>query len=206
MRTLILKSMKTNKTMRGVMVMALMGMSTMHTLAQSTFEGVITMQTSNTAIKETADVTWYLKGEDSRMEFRSMADGVASDYALIVDAKGTDMVSKGHVTSISQQDLRTTNASMTLLDETKGVQMNGYECIRRTYTDGKDDITYWVTAALPIGFKDLPMFMRRNMPRMEDGLFPVKMEKRDVVGKVLLTQELRSVNPSKVDATKFARQ
>lgn len=198
--------MKTNKTMRGVMLMALMGVSTMQVLGQSAFEGVITMSSSNTAIKETAEITWYLKGVDSRMDFRSVADGVASDYALIADAKGIDMLSKGQVTPIAQQDLRTTNASMTLLDETKDVQQNGYACIRRTYTDGKDDITYWVTATLPIGFRDLPMFMRRNMPRMEDNLFPVKMEKRDVTGKVLLTQELRSVTANKVDAAKFARQ
>jgi hypothetical protein len=205
MKFLNMKTMRMNKTIRALMLMALIGLGAMPAMAQSTFEGVITMTTTNTAIKETAEVTWYLKGESSRMDIRSMADGMASDYALIADAKGTDMVSKGHVTPIAQKELRTANATMTLLDESKGHKVNGYDCIKRTYTDGTDDITYWLTSALPIGFKDLPMLLRRNMPRLEDNLFPVKMEKRDASGTVLLTQDLRTLTPTAVPATRFER-
>jgi hypothetical protein len=44
------------------------------------------------------------------------------------------------------------------------------------------------------------------MPRLEDNLFPVKMEKRDAEGKVLLTQDVLSVSASTVDAAKFDRK
>ena len=117
-----------------------------------------------------------------------------------------DMVSKGHVTPIAAKDMRTTNAAMTLLDEAKGQKANGFDCIKRTYTDGINDVTYWLAAGLKVGFSDLPLFLRRNMPRLEDNLFPVKMEKRDAEGKVLLTQDVLSVSASTVDAAKFDRK
>jgi len=44
-----------------------------------------------------------------------------------------------------------------------------------------------------IGFDHLPLFCRRNMPRLDADLFPAKMEKRDANGKVLMTQDVGSI-------------
>ena len=192
-----------NRTIKSLGILLLMVGTAM---AQSNFEGVITMTTTNAEINEKAELTWHLKAESSRMDVRSSADGHTSEYAIISDAKGMDMVSKGHVTPIAAKDMRTTNAAMTLLDEAKGQKANGFDCIKRTYTDGINDVTYWLAAGLKVGFSDLPLFLRRNMPRLEDNLFPVKMEKRDAEGKVLLTQDVLSVSASTVDAAKFDRK
>ena len=192
-----------NRTIKSLGILLLMVGTAM---AQSNFEGVITMTTTNAEIKEKAELTWYLKAESSRMDVRSSADGHISEYAIISDAKGMDMVSKGHVTPIAAKDMRTTNAAMTLLDEAKGQKANGFDCIKRTYTDGTTDVTYWLATGLKVGFSDLPLFLRRNMPRLEDNLFPVKMDKRDAEGKVLLTQDVLSVSASTVDAAKFDRK
>ncbi|MGB0918365.1 MAG: DUF4412 domain-containing protein, partial [Flavobacteriales bacterium] len=84
--------------MKSLILAALVIISNM-VVAQS-FEGVIKMNTSNAEIKEEASVTWYLKGNSSRMDIKSTADGHDSKYAIIIDGKGMHMVSEGHVTEI----------------------------------------------------------------------------------------------------------
>lgn len=193
------------KQMKKFILLPLMLLS-VAVFAQGAFEGVITMTTTNVEIKETTAVTWYLKGEHSRMEMRSTTPDYTTDYVLISDEKGMDMVAEGQVTSVPASALRTTNATMTVLDESKGHRVNGFDCIKRTYTDGTHDITYWLATGTGIGFSDLPLFLRRNMPRLDAGHFPVKMEKRDAEGNVLMTQDVASVSRQKVEETLFDRK
>lgn len=174
-------------------------------LAQD-FEGVITMNTTNTAMKEQATVTWYLKNGDSRMDIHSDADGHSSDYSIITDGKGMDMVAQGHVTRIPQNTMVAQGAAQTLLSEKEGVEMNGYNCTQAVYFDGKNQTTYWLTNDLKMGFNDLPSVIKRNMPKVEATGFPVKMEKRNAEGKVILSQDVVSVKPATVDASKFNRK
>lgn len=175
-------------------------------IAQGAFEGVITMTTTNAEIKETTQVTWYLKGQRSRMDMRSTTPDYTSEYALISDEKGIDMVAQGHVTPVPAGEIRTSNATMTVLEESNGHQVNGHNCVKRTYTDGTHDITYWLATSTGIGFSDLPLFLRRNMPRLDADHFPVKMEKRDANGNVLMTQEVLAVKAQKVDDGMFHRK
>ncbi|MCF8256306.1 MAG: DUF4412 domain-containing protein [Flavobacteriales bacterium] len=174
--------------------------------AQGAFEGVITMTTTNAEIKETTEVTWYLKGERSRMDMRSTTPDYTTEYALISDAKGMDMVAQGQVTPVPASEIHTSNATMTLLEESKGQRVNGFDCIKRTYTDGTNDITYWLATGTGIGFNDLPLFLRRNMPRLDPDQFPVKMEKRDAEGRVLMTQDVASVRTQIVEDRLFERR
>lgn len=193
------------KQMKKLTLLPLMLLS-VAVFSQGAFEGVITMTTTNAEIQETTAVTWYLKGERSRMEMRSTTPDYTTDYALISDEKGIDMVAEGQVTPVPTTALRTTNTTMTVLDESKGHSVNGYDCIKRTYTDGTNDVTYWLATSTGIGFSDLPLFLRRNMPRLDAGHFPVKMEKRDAEGKVLMTQDVASVRKQKVEETMFERK
>lgn len=187
------------------LMLTLIGLSAEVCVAQGSFEGVLLMKTTNSEMKETADLIWYLKGESSRMEISSVADGHSSQYVIVADAKGMDMVSQGHVTPISAKEMRSDNATITLLEESAGGMVNGHVCTKRTYTDGKHDITYWLASGLSVRAQDLPVFLRRNMPRFDADLFPVKMEKRDVGGNVLITQDVLSIVPKTVDSGKFAR-
>lgn len=174
-------------------------------LAQGAFEGVITMTTTNVEIKETANVTWYLSGQRSRMDMSSKTPDYASNYAIISDEKGIDMVSEGQVTPIPAASLASASGNMRMLDESEGHVVNGQTCIKRTYSDGSSDVIFWLAKGLGISQSDLPMFLRRSMPRFESGLFPLRMEKRDMEGKVLMTQEVLAVTPQKVDDSLFAR-
>lgn len=191
--------------MRKLTLLPLMLLTVTTFAQQGAFEGVVTMTTTNAEIGETTSVKWHLKGDRSRMDMQSSAEGQSTEYAIISDAKGIDMVAQGQVTPIPPASLRSNSPSMTLLDESEGHLVNGHKCVKRIYSDGKDDVTYWLAGSLGISQSDLPMFLRRSMPRFETGMFPVRMEKRDAEGKVLMTQEVLAVTPQRLDDSLFTR-
>lgn len=170
------------------------------------FEGVINMSTSNDEMKETATLTWYLKGDRSRMDIVSQAGDHNSSYAIIADEKGMDMVAEGNVTNIPASAMKSDMSTLSLVSEMNAVSMNGYLCKQVVYSDGKNQTTYWLTDALNLKFDDIPMVLRRNMPSINTTGFPVKMEKRDGAGKVVLSQNVLSVKASSVADSKFERR
>lgn len=170
------------------------------------FEGVITMNTTNGEIDEKASLTWYLKGDKSRMDIQSQAGEHASEYAIFSDEKGVDMVAEGHITNIPQSVMKTSASTQSLLSEKEGVSMNGYTCTRVVYFNGKNQTTYWLTNDLKLSFNDIPPILRKNMPSIESNGFPVKMETRGADGKVIVSQEVLSVRAAKVEDSKFERK
>ncbi len=193
-----MKTMRTTYTLIAVMAVN-------WTMAQN-FEGVINMTTSNTEIKETATLTWYLKGDRSRMDIVSKAGDHNSTYAIISDEKGMDMVADGNITNIPSSAMKSDMATLSLISEMNAVSMNGFMCKQMVYSDGKNQITYWLTDAVDIKFNDIPLILRRNMPSINSNAFPVKMEKRDATGKVILSQNVVAAKASSVDDSKFARK
>ena len=170
------------------------------------FGGVITMNTSNEELKETASVTWYLKGDKSRMDIDSKAGDHNSQYAVIADGKGMDMVAEGHVTAVPQTAMKVDLATQSLVSELDGVSMNGHTCKQVVYTDGVNKTTYWLATGLGVSFDDIPFVIKRNMPKISSQGFPVRMEKRNAEGKVVLSQDVVSVSPTTVDESKFERK
>lgn len=173
--------------------------------AQS-FEGVISMNTTNEELKESATVTWYLKGDRSRMDIVSKAGEYNSEYAVIVDQNGMDMVAEGHVTAVPQAAMKVDLATQSLVSELEGVSVNGQTCKQVVYTDGVNKTTYWLATDLGISFDDIPYIIKRNMPKISSEGFPVRMEKRNAEGKIVLSQDVVSVSPTTVDDSKFERK
>lgn len=191
--------------MKLINVLSVLLLMTSQIMAQS-FEGVITMNTTNEKMKEKATVAWYLKGDRSRMDISSSADGHNSDYAIILDSKGMAMVSEGHVTQIASATMKSDMATLALVSEKEGVTMNGFTCKQAVYSDGVNQTTYWLTEGVKISFDDIPAVLKRNMPQIPSKGFPVRMEKRNKEGKVVLSQDVVSIIPSKVDDSKFDRK
>lgn len=190
--------------MKLINVLSVLLLMTSQIMAQS-FEGVITMNTTNEEMKEKATVAWYLKGERSRMDISSSADGHNSEYAIILDSKGMAMVAEGHVTPIASATMKSDMATLELVSEKEGVTMNGYACKQAVYSDGVNQTTYWLTEGVKISFDDIPAVLKRNMPQIPSKGFPVRMEKRNKEGKVVLSQDVVSIVSSKVDDSKFDR-
>lgn len=169
------------------------------------FEGVIQLNTTNAEQQEEATVKWYLKDGNSRMDISSKAENYSADYSIISDKKGMDMVSQGHVTPVPQVAMKVDNVPQTLLSQEEGVQMNGYNCTKAVYFDGKNQTTYWLTNDLPISFSDIPFVIQRNMPKIKSTGFPIKMEKKSPDGAIILSQDVTSVKATSVSDSKFDR-
>ncbi len=174
--------------------------------AQNGFEGVITMNTTNEALNEKATISWYLKGDKTRMDISSQAGEHSTEYAIIADEKGMDMVSEGHVTSIPQVSMKMDNSNQTMVSKTDGINVNGFDCQKVIYTDGTHETTYWFAEGTGLTFDDLPFVIKRNMPKVTSSGFPVKMEKKDATGKLILSQEVLSITAAAVELDRFERK
>ena len=115
------------------------------------------------------------------------------------------MISQGHVTDVPQTAMKVDLATQTLVSEKDGVTMNGHTCKQVVYTDGKNQTIYWLTTELDIEFNDIPFVIKRNMPKINTTGFPIKMEKRDAEGKVVLSQDVVSVTSTEVKESRFER-
>lgn len=177
-------------------------------VAQTTFEGVIIFNSTNTIIKEKATVTLYMKDGSSRFEFDSNAGGQHVEYTILTDGKGMYMMSESGGAEITNPKPHEGIPNAQLMGKEVGVTMNGHLCDRLLFDTGNGKISYWLTTGLPLSYRQLPSMMRDNMPKFEgyDDSFPVKMEMTDAEGNIVRTQGLVSINESVVNDSKFERK
>ncbi len=176
------------------------------TLAQSSFEGVITYTTTNASIKEQAKVMWYHKNGQNLMEFDSQAGDQHNSYALIMGHNDETVHLKTpsgtqEIGGITGEEVFTQARYIRKANTTEGA----YECEMLMFKSGGNDLTYWVTSDINLPYNHLPKLMRNNMPSfagISNG-FPLKMELRDGNGDLLRSQEVIGVEQRKVDDSKF---
>ena len=176
--------------------------------SQSSFEGVVKYETTNTSIKEKATVTWFHKNGNNLLEFDSHAGEYHNQYSMLVSGNENKvfMMSSGGSQEISgiQPDAKIANA--TFVRKASTVE-NGYACEMLMFKSGSLELVYWLTDDVHLKYSQLPTIVKNNMPRL-DGIsngFLVKMEIREA-GNVIQSQNLISVSESKVDDSKFARK
>jgi hypothetical protein len=177
-------------------------------VAQSGFEGVITYQTTNASIKETATVTWYYKKGNNLMEFKSKAGENNLQYSMIMGINDKTVYMKSdmgaqEISGIQGEEVFTAAKFVRKMKVTEG----GYDCEMLMFKSNGYDLVYWVTNGIGMSYADLPILMRNNMPNLagiSSGI-PIKMELRDADGNVLRSQDLVSVESKSVADSKFAR-
>lgn len=176
--------------------------------AQSGFEGVITYNTTNAAVNETAAVKWYVKNGKHLMEFNSKAGDKQLNYSVLMNGNSETVVIKTdqgsqEVSGITGEEVFTSGKFIRKMD----VKESGYNCEMLMFKSGVNDLVYWVTTEIGMTISDLPKLVRNNMPDVtgiSDGI-PVKMELRDAEGNMLRSQDLVSVEKVSVNDSKFAR-
>lgn len=175
--------------------------------AQS-FEGVITFNTTNASINETATVAWYHKGDKNLMEFDSKTEDKNLSYSMIMGANESSVYL---VTGQGSQELSGVQGeevftSAKFVRKAK-TEEGGYACEMLMFKTGGKDLTYWVTSDIDIPYSELPQLMRNNMPSFKgiSDAFPLKMELRDSDGNLLRSQEVVTVDARKIEDSKFKR-
>ena len=177
-------------------------------VAQSGFEGVITYNTTNASIKEKATVKWYHKNGENLMEFNSKAGDETMNYSMMMESNSetvflkTDKGSQ-ELSGIQAEEIFT-NANFVRKAKTKEGE---YDCEMLMFKSNGNDLTYWVTSDINLPYTSLPKLMRNNMPSMSgiSNGFPLKMELRDSSGNLLRSQEVVSIEKTKIDDSKFKK-
>ena len=196
--------MKMNLSKVLATLLALIMVSSM-TMAQS-FEGVITYNTTNSAINEKATVKWFHKNGQNVLDFDSNAGDQRIKYSMRMNSKdesvflSTDKGSQ-QISGITGEEVFTTANYVRKAKTTEA----GYDCEMLMFKSNGNDLTYWVTSDISLAYGDLPKLFRNNMPSfagISNG-FPLKMELRDSSGNLLRSQEVVSVESKKIDDSKF---
>lgn len=177
-------------------------------VAQSSFEGVITYKTTNAALKEQATVKWYHKSGNNLMEFDSKAGDYQMNYSMIMGSNDETVYMKSNmgsqeISGIEAEEVFKAANFVRKMEVTEA----GYICEMLMFKSQGNDLTYWVTDKIGMSYSDLPKVMRNNMPSLEgiSSGIPVKMELRDPNGNLLRSQDLVSVDQQPIADTKFAR-
>ncbi|MCB9187529.1 MAG: DUF4412 domain-containing protein [Flavobacteriales bacterium] len=176
--------------------------------AQSSFEGVITYNTTNASIDENATVKWYHANGNNLMEFDSRAGDQSYKYAMIMGSNDESVFMKSdigsqEVSGITGEEVFTSGKFIRKMN----VKEAGYDCEMLMFKSNGNDLTYWVTDGIGMTYSDLPKLMRNNMPSLagiSTGI-PIKMELRDASGNLLRSQSLVSVEERSIDKSKFAK-
>lgn len=176
-------------------------------MAQS-FEGVITYNTTNSAINEKATVKWFHKNGQNVLDFDSNAGDQRLKYSMTMNSTGESVylkTDKGsqEISGISGEEIFTTANFVRKAKTNEG----GYDCEMLMFKSNGNDLTYWVTSDIDLAYSELPKLFRNNMPSfagISNG-FPLKMELRDSSGNLLRSQEVVSVEQKKIDDSKFKK-
>ena len=182
---------------------------TFSSFAQSdSFEGTATMETSTAKTDETAQVTVHVKGNNARLDFISTTPGHTSEYSIIIDNKGADMVSKGVVTNLNLDEAIPPKGKMLPVVKEGGVEKNGHICTHYQFSDGEQTIDYWMSSDFGLEQSQLPDVFSQGMPKPEGELkgLTIAMTVVDKDGKLVSSQRLISVTPSKVTDSIFERK
>ena len=185
--------------------------------AQAPFEGIIRFKTENKAIAETAEVTWFLKNGNSRLDIRSNTPDTKAEMSLYFPkgAAQASMVStdNGKTTvyplpysAFADADFsKAFGATATGRTET----VAGFTCEEYTMQTAEGSISCLVSRESGISAGSFPsVILGRGIfgALMQSGVqgIPLKIVSRDFSGNIVLDQEVISVEPGSVSDTRFA--
>lgn len=182
---------------------------TLSSFAQSDlFEGTATLETTTTKTDETAQVTVHVKGKNARLDFVSSTPDHTTEYSIIIDDKGADMVASGEITHLNLDALIPPKGNMLPVVKEGGVEKNGHICTHYQFSDGEQTVDYWMSSDFGLEQSQLPNVFTQGMPKPEGELkgLTIAMTVVDKEGKLISSQKLISVTPGKVADSIFDRK
>lgn len=180
--------------------------------AQSGFEGQIQLTVNNPASSEKADITWFVKNGQHRLDYNTVAEGNSMNYSLVADNASAKMIAKdGSVINIPMETMNKGSYNLVgylTTDQAKGQNVSGFNCAKYTIQTKEYMVEYWLSNETGLKSSDFPSFMQKGlfMPanELQSGSVPVKIVVKDLNGKVVYIQTITAITASNVDAAKFS--
>lgn len=182
---------------------------------QTSFEGVIELKTFNKEVKENANIKWYVKEGDHKLEVSGSSEGYTYDYSILLKKNDPNlkMISKqnGQVLVYdvppSSKETQTLN-SPELVRENESKTIAGYKCNKIKIVTPESTSTCWVTNELNLPVRKFPEWLKSNpvyqvLVQNQVSGFPMQIETISSGGELLYSVKVEKVVPSKLNASEF---
>lgn len=194
---------------------AIMVLATFSLSAQS-FEGVITMSTTNAANGEKAQMEWLTSNGNHKMIINGTADGMSVNYAILFMKGSTDanmlteVAGEQVLFNIPASSFQGQGLSLSAPAVSKGGQadVSGFTTTKYTLEGAEGSINVWVTPQIPFNTDELPAVINKGgilgtLKANNISGMPVKVVAFDANGQQLYSQTITSVAAKPIDASEF---
>lgn len=180
---------------------------TVSVFAQSNFEGQIQMTATNPGSSETANITWFVKKGQHRLDYNTVAEGNKMNYSLVADNTGAKMLNADGSSIAIPMDMLSKGAynlsGYFTTDEANGQNISGFNCTKYTIQTKTNIVEYWISNETGLSSGDFPGFMQKGLftpvNDLQVGGVPVKIQVKDLNGKVVYAQTITAVSTTSVD-------
>lgn len=174
---------------------------------QESFEGIVGMTTINNEMQEKADIKWYIKNGNHRLEYTGSKAGESYSYVFLIpqgsnlmqmlsDADGKKVVydiPKNAITNGIQ-----TNYGSTLEKTDASKLISGFAAYK-IKVEAPDRIsTVWASDKTPLSMNDMPAILLNNSvlkQMQEQGIIaiPLEITSTNTGGSLLYSQKITSI-------------
>lgn len=187
-------------------------------LQAQSFEGTISMTTTNTANSENAQVEWLVKNGNHKLIVNGTADGKSVNYAILFLAGSSsaqlvsDIGGKASVFAIPESSFQGQGAQFagaTINVSDAANQIAGFSAKRIDLTSSSGSATVWVSNDVNIKLSELPAAINKGglvSALTANGIsgFPVKIEVKDAEGKTSFTQTVSAIKATPISLSEFS--
>ncbi|MEX2589871.1 MAG: DUF4412 domain-containing protein [Chitinophagales bacterium] len=186
-------------------------------IAQKPFEGIIDMTTVNNEIQEKADIKWYIKNGNHRLEYSGTKAGESYSYIFLIaagnnlmqmlsDADGKKVVYEIPQDAITNSIKPGYGSEIQKTDDTKLV--SGYSAIKMKVESPDKISTVWVSDKTPINMHDMPAILLsssvlKNLKEKGINAIPLEINSTNTGGNLLYSQKITSIKKQSVSDDKF---
>lgn len=174
---------------------------------QESFEGVIDMTTINNEMQEKAEIRWYIKNGNHRLEYSGTKAGESYSYVFLIsqgsnlmqmlsEADGKKVVYEIPKNAITNSIPASYGATMDKTDATKLI--SGFAAYMIKVEAPEKISTVWASEKTPLSMNDMPAILMNNsvlkeMKAKGINAIPLEITSTNTGGNLLYSQKITSI-------------
>lgn len=185
--------------------------------AQAAFEGVVDMNTINNELQEKADITWYIKNGNHRLEYTGTKAGESYNYVFLIKSGGNllQMLSEADGKKVYYDIPRTAITSNIKADYGAEIEkseesklIGGFAATKYKVISADKISTVWITEKSPLSISDMPSLLLNNSVLkylQVSGIngIPVEINSTNTGGALVYSQKINAIKKQQVSDELF---
>lgn len=190
---------------------------TLNAFAQEAFEGIIDMTTINNEMQEKAEIKWYIKNGNHRLDYSGRKGDESYSYTFLINSGNnlmqmlSEIDGKKVVYEIPQNAITNSiqpgyGSEVQRTDESKLVL--GYSATKIKVESPDKISTVWVSDKAPINLKDMPAILLsssvlKNLKESGIEAIPLEINSTNTGGNLVYSQKITSIQKQGLSDDKF---